>query len=101
MPWAAGYAEDNYIRFHAGNVFSSDVFYEDQPGEKGIWAKMGVLVQEMETMSLYCTAARAGKQALGILTAGSSIHSDTALTNEQREKNLDSMIRCALELAGI
>lgn len=98
---AAGYAEDNHIRFHAGNVFSSDVFYEDQPGEKGIWAKMGVLVQEMETMSLYCTAARAGKQALGILTAGSSIHSDTALTNEQREKNLDSMIRCALELAGI
>ncbi len=62
---------------------------------------MGVLVQEMETMSLYCTAARAGKQALGILTVGSSIHSDTALTNEQREKNLDSMIRCALELAGI
>ena len=69
LPWAAGYAEDNHIRFHAGNVFSSDVFYEDQPGEKGIWAKMGVLVQEMETMSLYCTAARAGKQALGILTA--------------------------------
>ena len=62
---------------------------------------MGVLVLEMETRSLYCTAARAGKQALGILTAGSSIHSDTALTNEQREKNLDSMIRCALELAGI
>ena len=96
---AAAYAEKNEICFHAGNVFSSDVFYEDLPGEKGVWADMGVLVQEMETLSLYCTAARAGKQALGILTVGSSIHSDQALTNEQREKNLDSMIRCALELA--
>ncbi len=96
---AAAYAKAHELRFHVGNVFSSDVFYEDQAGEKGIWAKMGVLVQEMETLSLYCTAARADRQALGILTAGSSIHSDKALTNEQREKNLDSMIRCALELA--
>ena len=82
-----------------GNVFSSDVFYEDQTGEKAVWSKMGVLIQEMETLSLYCTAARAGKHALSILTAGSSIHTNTALTNEQREQNLDVMIRCALELA--
>ncbi len=60
---------------------------------------MGVLAQEMETLSLYCTAARAGKRALGMLTVGSSIHHDKALTNEEREQNLDSMIRCALELA--
>lgn len=96
---AVGQARQNGSRFHVGNVYSSDVFYEDQPGEKGIWAKMGVLVQEMETLSLYCTAARAGKRALSMLTAGSSIHSDAALTNEQREQNLDLMIRCALDLA--
>lgn len=58
-------------------------------GEKGTWAKMGVLVQEMETFSLYCTAAR----------AGSSLHSSVALTNEEREKKLDAMIRCALAFA--
>ena len=57
-----------------GNVYSSDVFYEDLKGEKGQWEKMGVLAQEMETLSLYCTAARAGKRALGMLTVGSSIH---------------------------
>ncbi|HIY01560.1 MAG TPA: purine-nucleoside phosphorylase [Candidatus Blautia faecipullorum] len=85
--------------FHVGNVFSSDVFYEDQAGEKGAWEKMGVLVQEMETFSLYCTAARTGKRALSMLTAGSSLHTSEALTNEQREKSLDMMIRCALELA--
>lgn len=86
-------------RFHVGNVFSSDVFYEDLAGEKGQWSKMGVLVQEMETLSLYCTAARAGKHALSMLTAGSSLHTKEALTNEQREQSLDQMIRCALELA--
>lgn len=85
--------------FLVGNVYSSDVFYEDMAGEKGQWEKMGVLVQEMETLSLYCTAARAGKQALSILTVGSSIHHDQALTNEEREQNLDSMVRCALEVA--
>lgn len=96
---AVAIARKSGIRFHVGNVFSSDVFYEDQPGEKEIWAKMGVLIQEMETFSLYCTAARAGKHALSILTAGSSIHTSTALTNEQREQSLDLMIRCALKLA--
>ena len=92
-------ARKDNARFHVGNVYSSDVFYEDLSGEKGSWAKMGVLVQEMETLSLYCTAARAGKRALSMLTAGSSIHSGKALTNEQREQSLDMMIRCALELA--
>lgn len=96
---AVGLARENNVKFHVGNVYSSDVFYEDQAGEKGIWAKMGVLLQEMETLALYCTAARAGKHALGILTAGSSLHSSKALTNEEREQNLDIMIRCALELA--
>lgn len=85
--------------FYVGNVYSSDVFYEDLAGEKGQWEKMGVLAQEMEAMSLYCTAARAGKKALTMLTVGSSIHSSKALTNEEREKNLDTMIRCALEVA--
>ena len=61
---------------------------------------MGVLVQEMETLSLYCTAARAGRRALSMVTVGSSIHHDRALTNEEREQSLDSMIRCALELAA-
>lgn len=97
---AVGLAREKGMKFHVGNVYSSDVFYEDQAGEKSIWAKMGVLIQEMETLSLYCTAARAGKHALGILTAGSSIHDSKALTNEEREQNLDIMIRCALVLAA-
>lgn len=97
---AAARAREARIPFRVGNVFSSDVFYEDSQGEKGRWEKMGVLVQEMETLSLYCTAARAGKRALAMLTVGSSIHHGEALTNEQREQKLDSMIRCALELAA-
>lgn len=96
---AVDWARAKDASYHVGNIFSSDVFYEDQKGEKGIWSKMGVLVQEMETMALYCTAARSGKKALSMLTAGSSLHTDEALTNEQREQNLDLMIQCALEIA--
>lgn len=96
---AAAEAERSGSSYRVGNVFCSDVFYEDQIGEKGIWEKMGVLVQEMESLSLYCTAARAGKKALSILTVGSSIHHDKALTNEEREKQLDAMISCALNIA--
>lgn len=96
---AVNQARKSGIPFHVGNIYSSDVFYEDQKGEKGEWKKMGVLAQEMETLSLYCTAARAGKRALSMLTAGSSLHQQKTLTNEEREQNLDSMIRCALEVA--
>ncbi len=96
---AVNHMREENTGFHVGNVFSSDVFYEDQTGEKGVWEKMGVLVQEMETLGLYCTAARAGKCALSLITAGSSLHSSAALTNEQREQQLDKMIRCALEIA--
>ena len=95
---AAAAAREMKAKFRVGNVFSSDVFYEDLVGEKGQWEKMGVLAQEMESLSLYCTAARAGKRALALLTVGSSIHSSRALTNEEREQNLDAMISCALKL---
>lgn len=96
---AVNQARKSKIPFHVGNVYSSDIFYEDQKGEKGEWEKMGVLAQEMETLSLYCTAARAGKQALSMLTVGSSLHRQKILTNEERERNLDSMIQCALDVA--
>lgn len=96
---AAVWARESQMPCQVGNVYSSDVFYEDEKGEKGQWEKMGVLVQEMETLGLYCTAARAGKRALGILTVGSSIHHQKTLTNEERETKLDHMIQMALELA--
>ena len=97
---AAACARKAGVPSHAGNVYSSDVFYEDVQGEKGIWEKMGVLAQEMETYALYCTAARAGKKALGMVTVGSSIHQEKALTNQERERNLNAMIEIALEVAA-
>lgn len=97
---AVAHAKKADIPSHAGNIYSSDVFYEDVNGEKGIWEKMGVLAQEMETYALYCTAARAGKRALGMVTVGSSIHHNHALTNQEREQNLNKMIEIALEVAA-
>lgn len=96
---SVAYAKERGFSYRVGNIFSSDVFYEDDDQSKARWEKMGVLVQEMETHALYCTAARAGKRALSILTVGSSIHHSSAMTNEQRESSLDKMIQIALEAA--
>lgn len=38
-------------------------------------------------------------QGKKVSVQGSSLHSSAALTNEEREKNLDAMIRCALAFA--
>ena len=84
--------------FYVGNVYSSDVFYEDLAGEKASGRKWAFWHRKWR-LCLILYRSRAGKKALTMLTVGSSIHSSKALTNEEREKNLDTMIRCALEVA--
>ena len=69
-------AEERGAGWHVGNILSSDTFYTETP-EWEIWAKMGVLSVEMESFALYCNAARAGVNALGIFTV-----SDSMLTME-------------------
>ena len=53
------------VNFKVGNIFSSDMFYDDADSAME-WTKMGVLGIEMESAALYCNAARAGKNALCI-----------------------------------
>lgn len=92
-------ADDNNITSYVGNVVTSDIFYhEDAESWKG-WAKMGCLAAEMETYALYCNAARAGVNALTILTVSDSIANNTETTPEQREKGFKDMMKIALELA--
>ena len=83
----------------AGNLLSSDRFYDDSAG-LGKWKKMGVLAVEMEAAALYMNAARAGKKALCICTI-----SDCPLTGgeecsaEEREKSFTKMMEIALGIA--
>ncbi len=92
-------ADDNKITSYVGNVVTSDIFYHDDAESWKGWAKMGCLAAEMETYALYCNAARAGVNALTILTVSDSIANNTETTPEQREKGFKDMMKIALELA--
>ncbi len=81
-----------------GNIFSSDTFYDDSSSlEK--WQKMGVLAVEMESAALYMNAARAGKNALCILTVSDCPLRGLATTAEERQSTFLDMMEIALETA--
>ena len=86
-------------RFHVGNVFSSDVFYNDDSEVVSKWGKMGVLAVEMETAALYMTAARAKKRALSILTVSDHLLTNEETTAAERQTTFNDMIVTALSCA--
>lgn len=55
---AALYAKKKNIPIKAGNILSSDDFYEEDPHGFQKWAEYGVLCVEMEAAGLYSIAAK-------------------------------------------
>ena len=92
-------AEKMALPFHGGNIFSSDIFYNDDPEEWKIWSAHNVLAVEMETAALYTLAAKYGVDALTILTVSDSLVSGEATSSEEREKTFTQMMELALETA--
>ena len=85
------------IKLHAGNILSSDVFYNDDSVGINAWLRMGVLAVEMEAAALYTNAARAGKNALCICTISDKVFSrDESMTAKERETSFTKMIQIAL-----
>jgi len=93
---AALYAKENSIPIKAGNVLSSDEFYEDDPETYKKWAEFGVLCVEMETAGLYTIAAKHNVNALAILTISDSLVTGEHLSAGDREKSFSDMIAIAL-----
>ena len=91
-------AENMGIHPVVGNLYSSDMFYDDSQGLSK-WQKMGVLAVEMEAAALYMNAARAGKNALAICTISDNPFTGEATTSEERQKNFTTMMKIALEIA--
>ncbi|ANF96687.1 purine-nucleoside phosphorylase [Paenibacillus bovis] len=84
---------------HIGNVLSSDIFYNEDSTALNKWSEMGILCAEMETAGLYMNAARAGVNALSILTISDHIFREEATTPEERQTSFTQMMEIALELA--
>ena len=93
---AVKYAEEHKINFKAGNVLTSDEFYEDDLQHYKKWADYGVLCVEMETAGLYTVAAKYGVQALSILTVSDSLVTGEHLPNKDREQSFNHMVKIAL-----
>ena len=84
-------------KYKVGNVFSSDVFYGENP-QNDKWMKMGVLAVEMEAAALYMNAARSGNRALTICTISDHILTGDATTAEERQTTFTHMMDVAFSL---
>lgn len=96
---ASSKATEMGIDIKAGNILSSDVFYDEDPESWKKWAKYGVMAVEMEAAVLYTLAARFGVKALCLLTVSDSLVSKEETTSEEREKSFTQMMELALETA--
>ena len=97
---AVDVAEAKGVNYKVGNVLSSDTFYTDnaKTANEG-WMKMNVLCLEMESAALYMNAARAGKNALCILTISDHILTGEELSAMERQVSFNDMMEVALEIA--
>lgn len=89
-------AENHGCTYHVGNILSSDTFYDDG-NSLAAWQKMNVLAVEMESAALYMNAARAGKNALCILTVSDCPLKGISTTAEERQTSFTDMMEIALE----
>lgn len=92
-------AKAKNIPIKAGNVLSSDEFYEDDMDSYKKWSKFGVLCVEMEAAGLYTVAAKHNVSALAILTISDSLVTGESTSSKDRETTFRSMMEIALELA--
>lgn len=90
-------AEKKGLKYHCGNVLSSDHFYDDDNAVPEMWKKMGVLAVEMEAAGLYLNAARLRKKALCILTASDHLFRAEHLDTDARRTSFGDMIEVALD----
>ena len=93
---ATDYATLHDIAIKAGNVLSTDEFYEDIFDDYKKWAQFGVLCVEMEAAGLYTIAAKYQVKALVILTISDSLVTGERTSSIERETSFTKMIEIAL-----
>jgi purine-nucleoside phosphorylase len=86
-------------RVHVGNIYSSDVFYDERPDLNEVMQRHGVLAVEMEAAELYALAARHGVRALAVLTVSDHLLTHEALPAADRQSSFGEMVEVALEAA--
>ena len=85
------------IKINKGNIYSSDVFYEQNNNFQDKVSKYSVLGVEMESFALFVNAKLLGKRASTILMVSDSFLNGNKLSSIEREQGLDNLIILALE----
>ena len=92
-------SEEMGLTTHVGNLYSTDVFYNDDSTNTEKWSKLGVLAVEMEAAALYMTASRFGKKALAVCTVSDHLITGESTSAEERQTTFTDMMKLALEIA--
>ena len=95
---AAEQAKAMNVEMRVGNLYSSDLFY-DEAGRSLRMTKLGVLAVEMEAAGLYIEAAKCGKKALAICSISDNVITGEALDSDARVNTFENMIIMALDTA--
>ena len=85
------------IKINKGNIYSSDVFYEQNNNFQDKVSKYSVLGVEMASFALFVNAKLLGKRASTILMVSDSFLNSNKLSSIEREQGLDNLIILALE----
>ena len=99
METAVGIARKRGEDITIGNIYSSDTFYMQDPVIYDRLRAMHILCIDMETYGLYVNAARAGRQALTMLTVSDNLVTGGNMSPEDRQSSFSKMITLALETA--
>jgi purine-nucleoside phosphorylase len=90
------FSDKNNIPIKAGNILTTDEFYEDNFDSYKHWADYGILAVDMETSGLYTIAAKYKVDALTVLTISDSLVSGEKISADERERSFTTMIELAL-----
>lgn len=86
------------VELSVGPTYSSDTFY-DENSQLPVLQKLHVLAIEMEAYALYLNAARAGKNALALLTISDNPYTGESCTPQQVRETFTQMMEIALNIA--
>jgi purine-nucleoside phosphorylase len=85
------------IKITRGNIYSTDVFYNENINIEELVNSHNCLGTEMETFALFQNAKLLNKEAACILTVSDSFITKEITTSEQREKSFINMVELALK----
>lgn len=82
-----------------GNIYCTDVFYNEIDNPTMLYNQYKCLGVEMESFALFLNAKKLGKEAACILTVSDNVITHQETTSEERQNSFTKMIELALESA--